>query len=355
MFDCTDVDDQIKMGEGTFIKAVKVGIKNVLVKQPDGSMVNVTILNCNYVPGFWVNLFSVTQTLKNGWKLSNKGLVLQIQKGANRIVFNQIMDTDSGAITGVIFEPVINVCLPPAAISPTNAAAPLSPPVPVPVQAVVQRDVNALHHIFGHVNYDSTKRTVEYYGIKCVGDIGTCADCALAKIKQKHVPKSTTSRGDLPGYRLFVDISSSMDSSFGGSMYWVLIMDDFSQYHWSYFLRQKSGLGVVMVTVLHLLKTLHNGVVERAFATLYGVVCSMLNSAKVPLVLHHGVWPEAACTATELKNLLVTHPSDKSPYEKFHGKLSDRVPYLKTFGEMAVVEMFRLVACAQNLKIMVNL
>jgi hypothetical protein len=149
------------------------------------------------------------------------------------IVLCLIMDTDSGAITGVIFEPVINVCLPNAVIVPTNVAAPQPAPVLVPDQAVVRRDVNALHHIVGHTNYDSIKQTAEYYGIKCVGDIRTCAECALAKIKQKLVPKSTTSRGDSLGYCLFVDISSSMDSSFGGSRYWVLIVDDFSRYHWS--------------------------------------------------------------------------------------------------------------------------
>jgi hypothetical protein len=82
----------------------------------------------------------------------------------------------------------------------------------------------------------------------------------------------------------------------------------------------------------------YNGVVERALAILYGMVHSMLNAAKVPTHLHHGVWPEAAHTATELKNLLVSYSQTKSPYELFHGIPSDHVPFLKTFGEMAVVE-----------------
>jgi hypothetical protein len=33
MFDCHLADDQIKIGDGTFTKAVKIGSKNVLVKQ----------------------------------------------------------------------------------------------------------------------------------------------------------------------------------------------------------------------------------------------------------------------------------------------------------------------------------
>jgi hypothetical protein len=64
MFDCHPVDDQIKIGDGTFIKAVNISNKNVLVKQPDGPMAKVMISNVKYVPGLWVNLFSLTQPLK---------------------------------------------------------------------------------------------------------------------------------------------------------------------------------------------------------------------------------------------------------------------------------------------------
>jgi hypothetical protein len=57
----------------------------------------------------------------------------------------------------------------------------------------------------------------------------------------------------------------------------------------------------------------YNCVVECAFTTLYGMVSMMLNVTKVPIHLCHGVWPEAAHS-------------------------SDCVPFLKSFGEMAVVE-----------------
>jgi hypothetical protein len=101
-------------------------------------------------------------------------------------------------------------------------------PTTIPNAVVVRRDVNALHHLFGHANLDSIRRTATYYGIKWVGEMNPCADCALARIKQKSVPKTTSSHGNSPGYCLFVDISSSLDPSYGGSRYWVLIVDDFS-------------------------------------------------------------------------------------------------------------------------------
>jgi hypothetical protein len=252
MFDCTAVDDHIKIGDGTYIKAVKVGSKNVLVKQPDGTMAKITIMNVKYVPDLWVNLFSLTQPLKQGWKLTNEGLVLKIQKGPHSIVFDQIMDTDSGAITGVIFTPVVNVSLPSVCLPTAVLVPPPNDPNPNPVPNVIRRDINAMHHLFGHANLYSIRRTALYYGIKCVGTMSPCSDCALVKIKQKPVPKTTSSRGNSPGFRLFVDISSMLDMRYGGSRYWVLIVDDFFRYHWSYFLGAKSGLGTVMVMFLQL-------------------------------------------------------------------------------------------------------
>jgi hypothetical protein len=105
----------------------------MLVKQPeDVVMAKVMIANIKYVPGLWVNHFSLTQPLKQGWKLSNEGLIMKITKGPHSILFDQIIDTDSGAIAGVILTPVINVnlqsiCLPTAVLVPVAGAH-----VPVP-------------------------------------------------------------------------------------------------------------------------------------------------------------------------------------------------------------------------------
>jgi hypothetical protein len=168
MFDCHPADDQIKIGDGMFIKAVKIGNKNVLVKQPDGVMAKIMIANVKYVPGLWVNLFSLTQPLKQGLKLSTEGLIMKIMKGPHSIVFHQIMDTDSGAITGVILTPVINVnlqssCLPTAVLVPVASAhvpVPGDPnPATVPSPVVGRQDVNAWHHLFGHANLDSIRHT----------------------------------------------------------------------------------------------------------------------------------------------------------------------------------------------------
>jgi hypothetical protein len=48
----------------------------------------------------------------------------------------------------------------------------------------------------------------------------------------------------------------------------------------------------------------YNGVVERLFATLFFMVRSMLNEACTPMILRRGIWAEAACTATDMRNCL---------------------------------------------------
>jgi hypothetical protein len=190
------------------VHSVKIGSKNVLVKQPDGIMAKVTISNVKYVPGLCVNLFSLTQPLKQGWRLSNEGLIMKIQKGPHSIVFDQIMDTASGVITSVILIPVVNInlqsiCLPTAVLVPVAGASVPATGDPVPVAGalipatvpnpvVVCRDVNALHHLFGYPNLDPIRR------IKCVG-MTPFIDCALAKIQQKLVPKITSSCVKSPG------------------------------------------------------------------------------------------------------------------------------------------------------------
>jgi hypothetical protein len=74
-----------------------------------------------------------------------------------------------------------------------------------------------------------------------------------------------------------------------------------------------------------------------------------VDSAKVPIHLCHGVWPEAACTTTELKNLSVSYSQIKSLCELFHGIPSDHVPFCKTFGEMAAVENVQACGMCANL------
>ena len=60
-----------------------------------------------------------------------------------------------------------------------------------------------------------------------------------------------------------------------------------------------------------------NGRIERKFATLFGRVRSMMNSARMPQNMRELWWAEAANTATKLENALIYKPGGKSSHELF--------------------------------------
>jgi hypothetical protein len=59
---------------------VEVGSLKCCVIQVDGLELDITLHKVKYVPELWVNLFSVNKALKNGHKLSNKGLSICLSK-----------------------------------------------------------------------------------------------------------------------------------------------------------------------------------------------------------------------------------------------------------------------------------
>ena len=52
------------------------------------------------------------------------------------------------------------------------------------------------------------------------GQLEKCEDCALAKARQKNVPKINVKKSQTKGERLYMDTSSVKNKSFGGSKYW---------------------------------------------------------------------------------------------------------------------------------------
>jgi len=79
-----------------------------------------------------------------------------------------------------------------------------------------------------------------------------------------------------------------------------------------------------------------NGKVEHAFATLYGRVRSMLNSARLNKEFCRGLWAECARTACALDNLDCNR-NKKPRYIAFYGKDYKGFKHLRKFGEIGVV------------------
>jgi hypothetical protein len=107
-------------------------------------------------------------------------------------------------------------------------------------QRSVQYDINYFHQTFGHLNSQYLKTTAQYYNINLTGTMSPCIHCALANITKLPLSKSNITRSKQIGQRLFLDISKLSHSSIIGNKFWLLLVDDCSDYSWSIFLKNKN-------------------------------------------------------------------------------------------------------------------
>ena len=83
------------------------------------------------------------------------------------------------------------------------------------------------------------KKTARIHCLRLKGELKVCEDCAVAKARQKNVNQDWKEGSQAPGERVYLDISSIKEKSYGGSCFWVLIVDDYTDYCWSIFLKAK--------------------------------------------------------------------------------------------------------------------
>jgi hypothetical protein len=364
MFDCRDIRSQIKIGNSQTMTAIKIGKKRVHVVNQDGSVMEFVLEECKLIPDLWVNLFSLTKSMSKGWQISNKGLNFVLSEDKYSIMFDHVIKTANGHVTGIELISVPNVAQ-------------------VHIEKGSVLDVNDFHKSMGHIYKGALDKTAAYYGVKLRGKLEPCYECSLAKIRQVNVGKEAKSKSTVPGERLFVDISSVSTVSFGGAKFWVLVVDDCTDKCWSFFVKAKSQMPDKVVLLIkklrsdqrypirHVVKTIrcddagenkvletlcikeqlgihfeytgpgtpqYNGRVERKFATLYGRVRTMLNAAKLTKDLRRGVWAECAKMASDIEDMVVTTSKPVAAFNQFYGIKEPKLKIMKQFGEMAVVE-----------------
>ena len=240
-------------------------------------------------------------------------------------------------------------------------------------------DINVLHDTFGHVTEDTVRKTAGFYGIKVKGTMKPCEHCKIGNARQKDVPKETQTHSETLGERLFIDQSSVKAKSYGGSKYWLLVLDDASDITWSSFLKKKSDQVEKLVSFLKDLKAKHNvtvkyircdnagenkklqerceseglgitfeytpsnspqfnGKVERAFAALYSQVRALNNAAQFTKELRDGLWCEAANHATDIRNMLVSARKASPSYQQFYKREYPGMRTMRKFGEIAIIK-----------------
>ena len=197
--------------------------------------------------------------------------------------------------------------------------------------ALPKKNINDLHIKLGHPSKTITHSTAKAICIQVTGTFKPCEDCAMGKAKQHAVSKKAVPWSQILGERLFFDIRSPSTPTFGKKHHWLLIINDCSDYSWSFFLKEKSDLAKTMLALVINLKikfnlqvqylccnnagenqdfkktckqeglgidfeytapdTPHqNGYIKRKFATLFDRVCAILNGGKFTTYLQSGLW-----------------------------------------------------------------
>jgi hypothetical protein len=111
MTDVVDIKQTIMIGNGKTLMATKMGTLHRTVFQEDGSSFDIELRDCKYVPDLHVNLFSITKSLGQGWRLSNDGVMILLKKDKASLKFDKVYQTDNGKVVGVELLPSRWVCI----------------------------------------------------------------------------------------------------------------------------------------------------------------------------------------------------------------------------------------------------
>lgn len=238
-------------------------------------------------------------------------------------------------------------------------------------------DVNEAHEIFGHIHEQALKDTAIMMGFKLVVKMKVCEGCALAKAKAKPVKKYTDNKSSKPGERIYIDTSGPFKKSLGGNTYWAKIVDEYSRFSTSKFVKLKDEVGDVVIKHIEKMnsdgKTVknvrmdnagenvskitdyferknvkeertspntpqYNAVVERIFVTDRERATAMLFATDLEDGLRSKLWAEAVATSEKLGNWTTnTIDKMKSPYEKYKNSKPKMPSRLIQFGRIGLV------------------
>nr|GEX32620.1 hypothetical protein [Tanacetum cinerariifolium] len=148
-----------------------------------------------------------------------------------------------------------------------------------------------------------------------------CSSCELGKAKRNSFHTKITPSSKRQLQLLHMDLCGPMRvASINGKRYVLVIVDDYSRYTWTYFLKPEDETPEVLIDFLRLVQ---RGL-QAQNRTLVEATRTMLSAAKVPLFF----WAEAVATACFTQNCSLVIPRhEKTPYHI----INDRKPSVKFF------------------------
>jgi hypothetical protein len=98
------IDKSIKIGNGNSMKSTKIGNLKCELTQVNGEKLTVMLNDVEYVPSFCLNLFSLNEALKKGFKVSNDGVVISLTYKHVKLTFDCVIHATDGCVTGVLMK-----------------------------------------------------------------------------------------------------------------------------------------------------------------------------------------------------------------------------------------------------------
>ena len=223
VYDLVPINGSVMIGNGKSISCTHKGKMDVICKHKDGSLARET-WEVKIVPELNHDLFSFTKAMKDGWQMNGRwkegGLMIELFKtGRASMKFDRMIPSGSSWLMGIMVHRVYDEA---------HAA----------MEAGKSISAIKLHNMTGHTGEHLLKPTAKYMKLKLIGRLPPCETCAKAKIRQRNVQKKKLKKMPTkPGYRVFIDISSFKQVSRGGNKHWLIMVDEFSDYTHSFFLK----------------------------------------------------------------------------------------------------------------------
>ena len=367
--------DSITMGNGNQEKAAQLAdIVGMMCDKFGNEIGQAKLQDVTILPTGKYNLFSVTQMMKRGWSLKGDKEALVLEQGEQRIVFDICIPTPKG----MLFAMYVKRTNSETEIGNAGRDGPVG----------TKLSYTQAHERLGHMSSAHTKATAKELGWKVTGIVKPCESCAVAKAKQKNVPKTSAHEvATSNGQRVFLDISSIriMESTDKPTAqpYWRIIVDERTQLKFSDFYLTKDKMVEPTCELLHRWKQAgkavkymrlddggenkalqtralseawkldiefeftgrdtpqRNHLAELGFAILANRGRAILGRANVPTKVRHLLWREAFKTATLLDGLQVIELDGVTATRYVHWNKTnpDFSKYLRTWGEAGTVKL----------------
>jgi len=176
MFEWRPINDEIMIGDGKSIHAVKVGKVKLMLKQQDAPDRVIVLTDVKFVPELGpYNLFSINQALAKGFQLGNEGRTITLSKGNFKMSFDKVIETKTNWLAGVEMVPIAEGAKSKA----------------ITTKTYNKMDVNVFHEMFGHIGEDATKLTAGYYKFAWKGDFEPSLGTRMTVTKQQTLEKDS--------------------------------------------------------------------------------------------------------------------------------------------------------------------